>query len=148
MSPTQPHVAMAARSALFAILLLAASRCPAQTLEGAGAQAPSAAPAGTVVQRRLFVPYPGYLYPGYHGFCFPYGACGSLLWEIRPPRRPAPPPEPARPAEPDIWATSGSPWGYLRRLPPPTPENQIQPGYREASTLRPEFGEAGGAAPR
>jgi hypothetical protein len=89
------------------------------------------------------VPYPAYLYPG---SCFPYGTCGGLLWEIRPPRRPAPPPEAARPAEPDIWATSGSPWGYLRRLPPPTPESQIQPGYRDASTIRPEFGMAGGAA--
>jgi hypothetical protein len=143
MSPTQLHVAMGVRSALFAILLLAASRCPAQTVAGAGAQPSSAAPAGTIVQRRQLMPYPVYLYPG---SCFPYGACGSLLWEIRPPRRSALPPETARPAEPDIWATSGSPWGYLRRLPPPTPEGQIQPGFRDASTIRPEFGEAGGAA--
>jgi len=90
------------------------------------------------------VPYPLYLYPS---SCYPYGACGSLLWEIRPQRSPAPPQETAVPAELDIWATSGSPWGYLRRVPPPTPQSQIQPGYRETSTLRPEFGEAAGSAP-
>jgi hypothetical protein len=27
----------------------------------------------------------------------------------------------------------------VRRLPPPTPQSQIQPRYRDASTIRPEF---------
>jgi hypothetical protein len=53
------------------------------------------------------------------------------------------------PADLDIWGGAGSPWGYVRRLPPPTPQSHIQPQYKDASTIRPEFEERlSGAAPR
>jgi hypothetical protein len=84
----------------------------------------------------------------YAGPCTAYGFCGPNGWWLDrpPPRRPAAP-EPPRPADPDIWSTSGSPWGYVRRLPPPTPADQIQPRYRDASTIRPEFAERAATAP-
>ncbi len=65
----------------------------------------------------------------------------------RPPRRPVAP-DPPKPVDTDLWGGTGSPWGYVRRLPPPTPESQIQPRYREASTLRPQFAESGTAPTR
>jgi hypothetical protein len=81
--------------------------------------------------------YPGYLHPGACAFA---GGCAGIWWdERRLRRRPVAPSEPA-PVEQDIWGSSGSPWGYVRRLPPPTPQAQIQPQYRDASTIRPEFG--------
>ena len=60
----------------------------------------------------------------------------------RPIRRPVAPVQPEF-SEQDIWGTTGSPWGYVRRLPPPTPASHIQPRYRDASTIRPEFAERG-----
>ena len=57
-------------------------------------------------------------------------------------RRPVAPVQPEF-VEQDIWGTTGSPWGYVRRLPPPTPASHIQPRYRDASTIRPEFAERG-----
>jgi anti-sigma factor RsiW len=78
-----------------------------------------------------------YLYPG---ACPAYGACADGWWvDRRPRRRPVAPSEPPA-VDQDIWGTSGSPWGYVRRLPPPTAPSQIQPRYRDASTIRPEFG--------
>ena len=109
------------------------------------------APAGTAVAAGVFYPgpvwpgyvpaypalYPGYLYPG---ACPYFGVCAGPWWDERRLRnRPVAPSDPP-PAEMDIWGSTGSPWGYVRRLPPPTPESQIQPRYREASTIRPEFG--------
>ena len=83
--------------------------------------------------------YPRYPRYPYAGACLPYDACWPWQpYDRREPRRPVAP-EPAPPVDPDIWGTSGSPWGYVRRLPPPTPEGNIQPGFREASTIRPEF---------
>jgi hypothetical protein len=90
------------------------------------------------------VMYPLYFYPG---ACFAYGACDGLLWDDRRQwRRPVAPSQPS-PVEQDLWATSGSPWGYVRRLPPPTPASHIQPRYRDASTIRPEFADPDGTAP-
>jgi hypothetical protein len=81
--------------------------------------------------------YPAYLYPG---ACLAYGACAVSGWaDQRPRRRPMAPSE-VPVIEQDIWGTTGSPWGYVRRLPPPTPQSQIQPLYKDASTVRPEFG--------
>lgn len=83
------------------------------------------------------VMYPTYLYPG---ACLPYGTCADAWWaERRPWRRPVAPSQPPV-VEQDIWGSTGSPWGYVRRIPPPTPQNQIQPRYQDASTIRPEFG--------
>jgi len=83
------------------------------------------------------VVYPTYFYPG---ACLSYGDCAGMWWtERRPSRRPMAPSEPAA-VEQDIWGTTGSPWGYVRRIPPPTPQSQIQPRYQDASTVRPEFG--------
>jgi len=81
--------------------------------------------------------YPTYFYPG---TCLSYGDCAGMWWiERRPSRRPMAPNEPAA-IEQDIWGTTGSPWGYVRRIPPPTPQSQIQPRYQDASIVRPEFG--------
>jgi hypothetical protein len=75
------------------------------------------------------------------GACLTFGSCAGFWWDDRrQPRRPNTP-EPASQAELDIWGSTGSPWGYVRRLPPPTPESHIQPRYRDASTIRPEFSE-------
>lgn len=102
-----------------------------------------AALAGGAVQPGVM--WPG-IYPG-HPFIAPmphragcglYTHCVPPWWDARRDRaRPTAPPPPA--VEPDIWGGSGSPWGYVRRVPPPTPESQIQPQYRDASTIRPEF---------
>lgn len=77
-----------------------------------------------------------WLYPG---ACLPYGRCFGAPWDERRQRQRAAAPEPP-PADADLWGAAGSPWGYVRRLPPPTPESQIQPRYRDASTIRPEYG--------
>lgn len=76
----------------------------------------------------------------YPGACAPYGRCFGPPWDERRQRQRPAPPEAPPPADADIWGSSGSPWGYVRRLPPPTPESQIQPRYRDASTIRPEYG--------
>jgi hypothetical protein len=73
--------------------------------------------------------YPMYLYG-----CLPNRICDDR-WQ---PKRPVAPNPPAF-TEQDIWGGSGSPWGYVRRMPPPTAESHIQPRYRDASTIRPEF---------
>lgn len=93
------------------------------------------------------VMWPG-IFPG-HPFMAPMplhaGACGFQpnclppWWDERRHRARPMPPSPQPPAETDIWGAAGSPWGYVRRLPPPTPESQIQPQFRDASTIRPEF---------
>ena len=44
-------------------------------------------------------------------------------------------------------APPAAPWGYVRRLPPSTPEGRIQPLYRGASTIRPGFSERDGRHP-
>ncbi|HMO49379.1 MAG TPA: hypothetical protein PKB14_25560 [Rubrivivax sp.] len=78
-------------------------------------------------------------WPGHAGACMAYGICGGGMWDDRRPFRRPVAPDPPSFADQDIWGASGSPWGYVRRLPPPTPESQIQPAYRDASTIRPEF---------
>jgi len=88
-------------------------------------------------------PWPGWPMTGpfvYPGACWPYGSCFGPPWDERRQRQRAAAPDPPPPVDPDIWGSSGSPWGYVRRLPPPTPESQIQPRYRDASTIRPEYG--------
>lgn len=85
--------------------------------------------------------WPVYL-PGYPGTClsFGYGACAVAPWgDLRPWIRPVAP-DPPEAVDQNIWGSTGSPWGYVRRLPPPTPPSQIQPRYQDASTIRPEFG--------
>lgn len=103
----------------------------------------TAAAAGTVVVGPVWPgPWPGWPVTGpfvYPGACAPYGRCFGPPWDERRQRQRAAP-DPLPPAEVDIWGTHGSPWGYVRRLPPPTPESQIQPRYRDASTVRPEYG--------
>jgi hypothetical protein len=46
-----------------------------------------------------------------------------------------------QPAQSDsrTYARDFGPWGQQRYVPPPTPEANIQPAYRDASRLRPEF---------
>jgi len=116
--------------------------CSALTFAVAPALAGSGGSASAPEPR---LPWPGIapayarVYP-YAGACWLYGAC--LWWDDRrAPRRPTAPDSPSTPPEQDLWGTTGSPWGYVRRLPAPTPDSQIQPRYREASTIRPEFSE-------
>lgn len=73
--------------------------------------------------------------------CLAYGVCAGWGWDDRRPLRRPVAPDPPVFEERELWGGSGSPWGYVRRLPPPTPESQIQPRYRDASTIRPEFAE-------
>jgi hypothetical protein len=130
-----------ARAGLVAVLVLAASTA------GAAAQGGSGPAEGATVRARdggpIYVPYPYFVGP-----CGAYGLCAPGWWFDRtPPRRPVAP-DPPKPVDTDLWGGTGSPWGYVRRLPPPTPESQIQPRYREASTLRPQFAESGTAPTR
>jgi hypothetical protein len=134
MSVTYRTVPNGARVALIAILTLTLPRMVA-------------AEGGTPYVRPSYpVPYLLYRYPG---ACLPYGSCAGPWWweDRRQPRRPVAPEQPS-PPEQDIWGSTGSPWGYVRRFPPPTPESHIQPRYRDASTLRPEFAEPAGLTPR
>lgn len=126
-------VGVAARAAAVAVLMFAA----------AGAAAAAAVAGGTVWVSPV---WPGHwpvqplVYPNFRGACPYYGACVGPWWDERRVRaRPVAPGEPP-PAETDIWRSTGSPWGYVRRVPPPTPQSQIQPRFRDASTVRPEFG--------
>jgi len=132
-------VPIAVRAALLALLTSAAPHLVA------------AEPGATSEKEKTYI-RPGYPQwaPLYRapGPCLPSGACAGLwLTDRQKPRRPVAP-DKANQAEPDIWGTTGSPWGYVRRLPPPTPEGQIQPRYRDASTLRPDFGEPADSTPR
>jgi len=82
------------------------------------------------------VMYPLYLYPG---TCFAFGGCTGLLWEDGLlPRRPVAPDAP-NPAAQETAAAPRNPWGPAHKLPPPTVESQIQPQFRNASTLRQEL---------
>jgi hypothetical protein len=134
-------------AALLAAFLLAAGQAgnaPAQSAP------PSPAPAAAAQGAFAPSPWPPFTSPFlfYAGPCVGYGLCGPVGWwkDPRQPRRPVAP-EPPRPADPDLWSTTGSPWGYVRRLPAPTPADQIQPRYRDASTIRPEFAEPAASTP-
>lgn len=43
----------------------------------------------------------------------------------------------------NLWDGGAGPWGYVKRIPPPTPESEIQPAYRGASQIRPEYQRSG-----
>jgi len=45
----------------------------------------------------------------------------------------------SRQAPENLWDGGSSPWGYVKRVPPPTSEQNIQPEYRGASQIRPEY---------
>jgi len=90
--------------------------------------------------------YPLYAYPDVCPSSSPSACAGMWFYDRRQWRRPTAPDQ-TFPTQHDIWDTTGSPWGYIRRLPPPTPESHIQPLYRDASTIRPEFVERGDTAP-
>lgn len=117
-------------------LLLASVLACALAPARAGGPAAAATVYGWPTWSGAAVIYPWYLPPGP---CPGSWACAGWGWEDRRPwRRPVAPEQPSF-DEQDIWGTTGSPWGYVRRLPPPTPESQIQPAYRDASTIRPEY---------
>ncbi len=96
--------------------------------------------------------YPYGAFPGPYWDCARFGSClgaaGSTARtyrerreEVRRQREEIATPK--GPATPDLWDSDGSPWGYTRRLPPPTPESEIQPAYRDAGQVRPEYRDAG-----
>lgn len=108
---------------------------------GAASFAAGEAAEGEKASEQPSYPVPLSLYR-VHGPCLPYAVCVAQRWGNRwKPKRPLAPDE-ATQAEPAIWGTTGSPWGYIRRLPSPTPESQIQPRYRGASTIRQGFDES------
>jgi hypothetical protein len=93
-------------------------------------------------------PVPVFVYPGWGTGCGLYGNCfwaGSAARtyrerrdevmrqreEIATPRLP-----------PDLWSNGGQ-WGYARRLPPPTPESEIQPQFRDSGQILPQFRDSG-----
>lgn len=123
---------IASRAALAATLLVTGTHLAAAPVDAASA-------AGNARVRPAYpVVVPAYAYAG---ACLSHGLCTGWRWDDRrTSRRPVAPDEPAA-ADLDIWGTNSSPWGYVRRLPPPTPADNIQPRYREASTIRPEFDE-------
>ena len=47
--------------------------------------------------------------------------------------------ERATPREPHTYGPGVGPWGPQRYMPPPTPEANIRPEYRDKSKLRPEY---------
>jgi hypothetical protein len=138
MSVAKRHLTAGTLEALAASLMLAMPHL-------AAAQAATLNADGTAYVRPGYTTaFPMYIYPG---ACLAYGACVGLWWaDRRQLRRPVAPEQPAF-VEQDIWGTTGSPWGYVRRLPPPTPASHIQPRYRDASTIRPEFSERDRAVP-
>lgn len=115
------------------------------TLAGVLAAAAAGASGSVAVGAGVFWPgvFPGYPMvapmPWLPGACGLYLNCLPPWWDERRHRMRPMPPAPPPAAETDIWGGSGSPWGYVRRVPPPTPESQIQPQFRDASTIRPEF---------
>lgn len=94
------------------------------------------------------VPVPVYVYPtwgfGMYRDCAFYGTCldayrAARSYEerreqVRRQRQEIATPTPA----PDLWSGDG-PWGYTRRMPPPTPESEIQPQYRESGQVLPQY---------
>ena len=128
-----------ARGVALALAMLLLGLGSGDVVAGPAAAGASAAARPSVqgqgrVPRMLYAPYV------YLGACWPYCAGADAWWPNRRagPRQTAP--EQPVALEQDIWGTTGSPWGYVRRLPPPTPQSQIQPQYQESSTIRPEFG--------
>jgi hypothetical protein len=127
------------------LAVMVASLMLAEPHLAAAQAAPPNADGKAYVRPGYTTAFPMYFFPG---ACLAYGACAGLWWDDRrQSRRPVAPEQPAF-VEQDIWGTSGSPWGYVRRLPLPTPESHIQPRYRDASTIRPEFAEPDGTVQR
>ena len=77
--------------------------------------------------------------PLHAGACGFHANCVPPWWDERRQRARPLPPTPQPLADSDFWGGAGCRWGYVRRLPPPTPESQIQPQFRDARTIRPEF---------
>lgn len=129
MSGTSAGASRAARIALRAAAVLMLGTSGGAAMAGAGAY-------GWPVWWGAGVVYPWYFNAG---GCLPGGPCAAWAWQDRRPFKRPIAPEPLVFDDQDIWGSSGSPWGYVQRLPPPTPQSQIQPQYRDASTIRPEF---------
>jgi hypothetical protein len=119
---------------------LFAGRSMAQDTQGAasGTRAPVAGAANPVIAGGYRPAWPG----AYAGVCYSIWCAGAGPWQWRTTlerqrrldelRRDATPAA-VGPA-PALW---NDPQGIY--LPPPTPEKQIQPAYRDRSVLRPEF---------
>jgi hypothetical protein len=124
-----------------------------------GVAQPTAHPAGASYG---WPGHPAYGWSGYrrHGYgwygygwygawpCYPPGLC-RYLWrdEARRAReealrREAPPSPFDPPSWIDPWGDGGI-WGYVRRIPPPTAEEEIRPEYRDAGRVRPEYAGSG-----
>ena len=80
----------------------------------------------------------------------PYGCQDSLQLrlELERDRRLQELRERAARSEPRLQGPAEGPWGGQRYLPPATPEANIQPAYRGASQLRPEYEQSTKAKPQ
>lgn len=99
------------------------------------------------------VAVPVYVYPapgfGPYGNCAFYGGCFDAYRtartyeqrreQVRREREEIATPKPP----PDLWDGTSGPWGYTRRIPPPTPESEIQPPYRDSGQVLPQYKDSG-----
>jgi hypothetical protein len=103
---------------------------------------------GVAVTAGSVAPVPVFIYPAWGAGCGLYGNCGWVGSTARTYRErrdevmrqredlatPRPPP--------GLWS-SDTQWGYARRLPPPTPESEIQPQFRGSGEILPQFRNSG-----
>lgn len=99
------------------------------------------------------VAVPVYVFPpwgyGLYGDCAFYGAClggysAARTYDQRREQVRRQREEIATPKPPlDLRDGSGGPWGYARRTPPPTPESEIQPQYRDSGQVLPQYRDSG-----
>jgi hypothetical protein len=101
---------------------------------------------GRVAVPVYVLPVPGY---GFYGNCAFAGGCVDAYRtartyqerreQVRRDREEIATPKPP----PDLWDGASGPWGYTRRIPPPTPESEIQPQYRDSGQVLPQYKESG-----
>ena len=87
------------------------------------------------------VPFALGIYNPWFGCIPPYGCQDpfQLRLELERERRMQELRERAARSEPGLQGSAEGPWGGQRYVPPATPESNIQPAYRGASQLRPEY---------
>jgi hypothetical protein len=127
---------------LFACLALAISAAA----PAAGPETVADSGGGRTAVPVYVYPVPGY---GFYGNCAFSGGCIDAYRtartyqerreQVRRDREEIATPKPP----PDLWDGTSGPWGYTRRIPPPTPESEIQPQYRGSGQVLPQYKESG-----